>query len=226
MPDIVNRVVSGILHCVDTRSSRILANHAACNLLARNMLLLCLNSRLGSACFWPGQASRRQTLFTFFPQTYCGVVPWVKDYITPIASPPSRPMQSDNLYRTFLAGQQACPQRLSSLFLVHFERSSYPVSHWIYSYLSLRPSYILASKWAFLHNVAFSDPAGFHSLPLIRKQILCHLFYQSTGLGSMDYFVLAVLNRLQPQPCPPTCSGSGLWPPSPLWKTQIHLGFV
>ncbi len=38
-----------------------------------------------SRMFRPGQASRRQTPFTFFPQPYCGVDPWVKDYITPLA---------------------------------------------------------------------------------------------------------------------------------------------
>jgi hypothetical protein len=72
----------------------ILANHSACNLLARNMQLLFLNSRFGPACSWPGQASRRQTPFAFFPVPYCGVVPWVKDYITPLANSPSRSMQS------------------------------------------------------------------------------------------------------------------------------------
>jgi hypothetical protein len=29
------------------------------------MQLLFLNSRFGPACFWPGQASRRQTPFAF-----------------------------------------------------------------------------------------------------------------------------------------------------------------
>jgi hypothetical protein len=47
--------------------------------------------------FWfrmsrPGQASCRQTPITSF-----GVDPWVTDYITPLAQPPSRTMQSVTL---------------------------------------------------------------------------------------------------------------------------------
>jgi|GEM_PF-6006432 len=171
---------------------------------------------LWSRMFRPGQASRRQTHFAFFPVTYCGVVPWVTDLITPLANPPSRRVLSDNLYCTFLAGQQACPQRLSGPFLVHLRRYKHPVSQRIYSPLSLRSRPLVGSMWAVLHKMGFSDPIGFHSLPLIRKQILCNLFSQSTGLGSMDYLLVAVLNSSQPCPRPPTCDGSGLRPPPSL----------
>ena len=73
---------------------------------------------------------------SLFALPSCGVDPWVTDYITPLANTPSRPMQSDNLYRMFLAWQQACPQRLLRYFLGHLRRSSHPVSQWIYSGLS------------------------------------------------------------------------------------------
>jgi hypothetical protein len=78
--------------------------------------------------FRPGQASRRQISFTYFPVPSCGVVTWVTDLITPLATFPSRPMQSDNLCRMILAGQQACPQRLFLPFLGHLNRSYHPVS--------------------------------------------------------------------------------------------------
>lgn len=55
---------------------------------------------------------------------------------------------------------------------------------WVYRCV---PGFQIGSKWAVLHKMAFSDPYGFHSLAVIRKQILCNLFSQSTGLGSMDY---------------------------------------
>ena len=77
--------------------ARILPNHAAFISLARNMQLLSFNSRFGPACSWPGQASRRQTPITFFPVPYCGVDLWVTDSITPLANPPSHPMQSDKI---------------------------------------------------------------------------------------------------------------------------------
>ena len=78
--------------------------------------------------FRPGQASCRQTPSTCYPVPDCGVDPWVTDCITPLAKPPSRHVLSDNLYCTFLAGQQACPQRLSLPFLGHLNRSYHPVS--------------------------------------------------------------------------------------------------
>jgi hypothetical protein len=36
-------------------------------------------------------------IFYIFPTPSCGGDPWVKDYVTPLAKPPSRPMQSVNL---------------------------------------------------------------------------------------------------------------------------------
>ena len=146
------------IRCIGNLEARILPNHAAFISLALNMQLLFLNSRFGSACFWPGQASRRQTPLSI-PYPACGVDPWVTDYITPLASPPSRPMQSVNQYRMFLAGQQACPQRPLLSFLGHLGRSSHPVSLWIGPYLSLRSSYLVGPKWSFLHKMAFSDPS-------------------------------------------------------------------
>ncbi|MGA8830926.1 MAG: hypothetical protein ACLQT6_17225 [Desulfomonilaceae bacterium] len=82
---------------MDTRSSRILAHHAAFMSLTHNMQLFFFNARFGSACF--GQGKRRAAIHIspFFPVTYCGVVPCVKDYITPLANPPSCHVLSDNL---------------------------------------------------------------------------------------------------------------------------------
>jgi hypothetical protein len=130
----------------DNLEASMIANHAACSFLSRDMQLLFLNSLFGPACSGPGQASRRQTPFPFFSVPFCGVDPWVTDYITPLANPPSRSMQSVNLYRMALAGQQACPQAHSSLFLVHLGRSNHPVSQWIYFCLWLRSSYVVGSK--------------------------------------------------------------------------------
>jgi hypothetical protein len=177
--------------------ARIHTNHAVCFLLARNMQLLFFKFPFWFRMFRPGQASRRQTPFTFFPQTYCGVDPWVEASITPLAKPPSRPMQSDNLYLMVLAGQQACPQRLSSLSLGHLRRPKHRVSLWIIL-LSLRPSYLVGSKWSLLHNVVFSDPYGFRFLPVTRKQTLCNRSSLSISFGPVDYSFMAALSRSQP----------------------------
>ena len=37
------------------------------------------------------------------PYPHCGVVPWVTDSITPLANPPSRSMQSDNICVTHVS---------------------------------------------------------------------------------------------------------------------------
>jgi hypothetical protein len=60
----------------------------------------------------------------------------------------------------------------------------------------LRSSYLLGPKRAFLHNIAFSDPAGFRSLPVARKQTLCNHFAQFISFGSMDYFLMAVSEQI------------------------------
>jgi len=170
----------------------------------------------GPAYSGPGQSSRRHTHSKFFPDPFCGVDPWVTASITPLANPPSWPVQSINLYRMALAGQQACPQKHSSLFLVHLRRPQHPVSHRICSCLSLLSSYLVDSKWSLLHNVEFSDPYGFHSLPVIRKQTLCNRPSLSISFGPVDYSLVAALSRSQPWPRPPACDGSGLRPPSSL----------
>ena len=59
-----------------------------------------------------------------------------------------------------LAGQQSCPQRLSSRFLVHIWQSTHPVSQQIYSCWSLRPSYLVGSKRALEHNIALPSASG------------------------------------------------------------------
>ena len=105
--------MSGILYCVDTRSSRILAHHAACTLLARYMQLLYLIS------FWFRMFLSRagtvppDTLYPY-PTLIAASILGLRTLSRLLPITPSRPMQSDYLYRMFLAGQQACPQRLSA----------------------------------------------------------------------------------------------------------------
>ncbi|MDA8407661.1 MAG: hypothetical protein M0T73_12515 [Deltaproteobacteria bacterium] len=87
------------------------SNHAAFISRAHNMQLLFLNSRFGPHV--PVQGKRRVARhFLLLPYPYCGVDPWVTDLITPLARSPARSMLSYDLYRMFLAGQQACPQGL------------------------------------------------------------------------------------------------------------------
>jgi len=42
----------------------------------------------------------------------------------------------------------------------------------------------------------FPTPAGFRSLPVARKQILCNHFAQSISFGSMDYSSMAVSEQI------------------------------
>ena len=193
--------------------ARILPNHAAFISLARNMQLLFFNSRFGPACFGQGKRRAARHLLRFSPLHISASILGLRTQSRLLLILRHVPCNPINLYRMFLAGQQACPQGLLSCFLGHLGRSNHPVSQGIYSYLSLRPSYLVGSKWAVLHKMAFSDPAGFHSLAVIRKQILCNLFSPSISLGSMDYLLVAVLNRSQPYPRPPACDGPGLRPP-------------
>jgi hypothetical protein len=79
-----------------TPEAHLFAHHAAFISLALNMQLLFLNSRFDPACF--GQGKRRAARhLLLFPVTYCGVVPWFTDYITPPANTPSRHVLSDNI---------------------------------------------------------------------------------------------------------------------------------
>ncbi len=117
-----------------------------------------------SRMFRPGQASRRQTSFSFSPFHLAATILGLRTISRLLLNLRHGPCNPINLYRMVLAGQQACPQRLSRPFLSHLGRSNHPVSRRIYSCWSLRPSYLVGSKRAFEHNVVFSDPAGFRSL--------------------------------------------------------------
>ena len=139
------------------------------------MQLLFLNSRFGPACF--GQGKRRAARHPLpFSQKYCGVDPWVKDYITPLANSPSRPMQSDNSVTHGPCRATGVPAEAFIVFPGPSGHPNHPVPHWIWSNLSSGPSYLVGSKWAFLHNVEFSDAIAFRSLrsPENRHYVITH----------------------------------------------------
>ena len=186
------------------------------------MQLLFLNSRFGPACFSQGKRRAARNPLRFSPLHLAASFLGLRTQSRLLLHLRHVPCNLIICIAWSLPGKQACPQRHSRSFLGHLRRYYHPVSLWIIL-LSLRPSYLVGSKWAVLHKMAFSDPAGFHSLPLIRKQILCHLFSQSTGLGSMDYLLVAVLNRSQPCPRPPACDGSGYRRLHPCGKPQSIL---
>jgi hypothetical protein len=100
-------------------------------------------------------------IFYIFPTPSCGGDPWVKDYVTPLAKPPSRPMQSVNLC---IALSLPGNRRARIGFLAHSSSISggpfilFP-SRFILV-LSLRPSVLVGSKWAFLHNIALPAARG------------------------------------------------------------------
>jgi hypothetical protein len=110
--------------------------------------------------FPPGQASCRQTPFTFtLPSLRRRSLGYGFYHASCKSSVTSHAFRY-SVYCMVLAGQQACPHRLSRPFLGHLGRSIYPVSQQIYSCLSLRPSVLVGSKWAFLHNIALPSASG------------------------------------------------------------------
>jgi hypothetical protein len=162
----------------------------------------------GLACSGSGQALRRHKQSTFSLVSFCGVDHWVKDSITPLAIPPSRPMQSDHLSWP----HAEAPGVPADAFLriprpsLAVVSSSFPVDYFLIVVAFQLPGRIFIGL---LHNVEFSDPYGFHSLPVIRKQTLCNRSSLSINFRPVNYSLVAALNRLQPLPCPPSCDGPG-----------------
>ena len=191
-------MVSGILYCVDTRSSRILANHAAFISLAHNMQLFFFNSRFGPACFGQGKRRAARHISPFSPLHLAASILGLRTISRLLLTLRHVPCNPIICIACSLPGNR----RARSGFLAYSSSISgghnHPVSQWIYSCLSLRSSYLVGSKWSFLHNVEFSDPTGFHSLPVIRKQTLCNHFSLSISSGLYGLFIMAGLNRFQP----------------------------
>ncbi len=121
---------------VGISSARILAHHAAFISLAHNMQLLLFNSRFGPACFGQGKRSAARHLFRFSPFHIAASILGFRTLSRLLLILRHGSCFPINLYCTFLAGRQACPQPLSRPFLGHLRRFSHPASQWIYSDLS------------------------------------------------------------------------------------------
>ena len=130
---------------------------------------------LRSRMFRPGQASRRHKHFGFCLVPFCGVDPWVTDSITPLATTPAWAMQPDNLYRRPSPGnrraRRGIPARSSSIS-GGLDIPSSPIG-FILACRCVPATWSVPSGRSYI-KWRFPTLPGFHSLPLIRKQILCH----------------------------------------------------
>ena len=151
--------MSGILYCVDTRSSRILDNHAACNLLALNMHLLYLilvsvphvSARAGvvppdTFYVFPRYIFRRRSLVYGLNHASCSSS--VTDHAIrhSVSHGPCR--------ATGVPAAAFSPIPRPSRAV---QPSCFPAD---YSCWSSRPSYLVGSKRALEHNIALPSASG------------------------------------------------------------------
>ncbi len=159
------------------------SNHAAFISLANNMQLLFLNSRFGLACFGQGKRRAARHPLPFFPKHIAASFLGLRTksrlllslrHVTcfPIIciarSLPGNRRARSSFYRgssSISGGITTCFPLDLFLFIVAFQLPG------------------RGPKWTFLHNVEFSDPAGFRSLSVTRKQTLYNHFSLFIGLG-------------------------------------------
>lgn len=122
------------------------------------------NSRFGSACFGQGRRRAARYLLRISPLHLSASILRLRTKSRLLLNFRHGPCNLINLVSHVPCRATGVPAELSRPFLAHLGRSNHPVSQRIYSCLSLRPSYLVGSKWSFEHNVVFSDPAGFRSL--------------------------------------------------------------